>query len=105
VDLVQELVMARPVGEVRQALQKVYDEAGAAGLTVRQAAHLAVVGLKAAQQTVENMVRAQILEPVGRLKPAGSSHWEQVYAPVEAEAPDDSLASVMRTFPAQAVEA
>lgn len=50
----------RPAGEVRQTLMRVCRVHARAerGLTVREWAELACVGLDAAQRTVENMARA-----------------------------------------------
>lgn len=102
--------MARPRGEVREALLVLFRQAGVAGITARCLFELLIAAGQAVtyllvRRTVENMVRQGELESVGREKRAGSMHWERVYALRDAEAPADPLASVMRTFPAQAVEA
>lgn len=73
--------MARPRGEVRQALAaavgRLHGECGP--VNFRQAAAAAQVGFDVAQVTLENMVRSGELISAGKEKPAGATHWMTLY--------------------------
>lgn len=86
--------MARPAGEIRQALADavirlvvdrglVVDGVAVDGVTWRDMAAAAQVGFDSARRTVDNMARAKQLRRLGSRKAAGSSHWEAVYAPAD----------------------
>lgn len=92
--------MARPEGEIRQALADaltrlvqerglVVDGLAVDGVTYVDAAYEAKVGLQAARDTLKNMRRTGQVAAIGRRKAARSPHWLAVYAPghlVAAEA-------------------
>lgn len=86
--------MARPQGEIRQALAcavarlvqergMVVDGQPADGVTYLDAAHAALVGRDLARMTLQNMSRAGEVKVIGRTKAANSVHWLAVYVPVE----------------------
>ena len=89
--------MARPEGEIRQALADaltrlvqerglVVDGLAVDGVTYVDAAYEAKVGLQAARDTLKNMRRTGQVAAIGRRK---APHWLAVYAPghlVAAEA-------------------
>jgi hypothetical protein len=80
--------MTRPVLDVRTALARAalrLVQPGAvghcSGVTWRQLAAEAKVGQTAARRTVDNMVRAGVLQRVGCIKPEGTLNWQALYAP------------------------
>lgn len=101
----------RPPGEVRTALLGAVEAlaSGGGAVNFRQAAAYAQVGAAVAQRTLENMARAGVVVKVGHDKPADSTHWHAMYAPLPAADVDDDtpqpwggierLAAVMKTFP------
>lgn len=93
----------RPQGEVRQALAgaavELQREAGAASW--RDMAERAGVGFHAAKVTVNNMVRAGELKPVGAEKRAHSNRWVRLYEPGQnfaAGTTGPGLAEVTRSW-------
>jgi hypothetical protein len=99
----------RPRGEVRMALMQAVERLVAVqgAVTWRQAAEAAQVGYEAARRTMDNMARAGELKIVGSDKPAGSTQWQSLFEPNDADTPQawggiEALASVMRTFPTTA---
>lgn len=92
--------MARPAGEIRQALAEaavqlvterglVVDGVAVDGVTWRDMAAAAQVGWDTARRTVCNMARAGDLARIGQHRPAGSRRWMAVYAPAQL-LPDDA---------------
>lgn len=94
----------RPQGVIRVALReaatRLANERG--GASWREIASAATVRVEAAssvggeivqrgvspgraRQTIKDMVRAGELQAVGRQKPAGSSHYCEIYAPTQAQ--------------------
>jgi hypothetical protein len=115
--------MARPQGEIRQALAGaaerlvmerglVVDGTAVDGVTWRDMAAAAQVGWDVARETVKNMANAGELARIGRTKPAGSDRWMTVFVPSAMVGDDtwpqpwggiEALASAMR--PSAASEA
>jgi len=97
----------RPAAEVRQALCAAAQAAHACGgLTLRDLAARACVGLEPARRTVDNMTRAGVLRKVGERRVAYRNRPVAVYAPAlrdDAAAGGDSagwvdLSAVLRVW-------
>ncbi len=72
----------RPAAEVRQALCAAAQAAHACGgLTLRDLAERACVGLEPARRTVDNMTRAGVLRKVGERRVDYRNRPVAVYAP------------------------
>ena len=91
----------RPAGEINQALLKALSEAGR-GLTLRELAAAAKVGLDAATQTIKNMNRRGRVCVADTRRVPGRNRPVAVYAlPVQQEAANDAvmgLAAAMRVW-------
>ena len=75
----------RPAAEVRQALCAAAQAAHACGgLTLRDLAERACVGLEPARRTVDNMTRAGVLRKVGERRVDYRNRPVAVYAPAAA---------------------
>lgn len=89
--------MARPSGEVRQAMRQAAIELAAecGAASWRAMAVRAGVGFKAARQTVENMSRGPRPElvGVGFEKPAGAKVWVRMYEPAQGVAEQQPVAA------------
>jgi hypothetical protein len=117
--------MARPQGEIRQALAGaaerlvierglVVDGTAVDGVTWRDMAAAAQVGWDVARITVKDMARAGDLARIGKTKPAGSDRWMTVFVPATMVGDDawpqpwggiEALASAMRPGPASEAHA
>jgi len=86
--------MARPQGEIRQALASaverlvrerglVVDGRAVDGITYVDAAKAALVGFNSARVTLNNMSRAGEVAIIGRQRAANTPHWLAVYVPAD----------------------
>jgi predicted ArsR family transcriptional regulator len=90
----------RPPGEIRTAIVVALEARGP--MSLRDIAHRALIGVDATRRTLDHLVRAEVIEIVGREKRAHCKKWVALYDLVRKSedaapemSPTEELAAVL----------